>query len=565
MEKGRVKAFRGRLTALGSAVIILALWFWQAWCAREQDLHEAEILVSWLARAAESQVDGTVRAIDGLLDEFADRINLKEWPDAELQRWFSIRLDSIPEIRNIVVVDADFRVLGNSFGRDRVFSENLKALRPRNLLFPDADAMPSRKLLIGSPIISPVTGQPSIPMAKAIIRRDGTLDGWLIAGVRPEIFRDQLSAVVIEDQGGAALFGPGAVFLARVPEHENFIGRSFATNPLTDDILQAQPKGVRHFVSPADGHDKVVAYRKLDRFPLMLTVGLTTRTALARWHDQVQTEGMVLLILFTAIFWYASRYDRRTKENDGLAQQHQAARELAEKLLQERSHFFAAASHDLRQPVHAIRLLMNAATEVIHSSDGATNPDLADLIMETEASAAELSSFLDQVLDVSRLEAGKIVPSVVECPLGVIFNDLVLQLMRLADYGNVRFDCVSTSVWVKTDPILCRRALANLLTNAIKFAEGGNVLLGCRRRGDAVEIMVCDSGIGIPESDIDSIFEDFKQLGNNARQREKGIGLGLGIVQRILVMLDHPLKVRSKSGRGTAFSVLVPRAKHREA
>lgn len=302
----------------------------------------------------------------------------------------------------------------------------------------------------------------------------------------------------------------------------------------------------------------MVAYRRLERFPLFLAVGLTKDTALHHWRDQAMAEGVVLVVLFAVLLWLAHLYDRRAGVERRLARQNAAGREMAERILVERTRFFAAASHDLRQPVHTLRLLTAALVEAVRAEKGGVADELGELVADIDGSSADLADFLEELLDVSRLEAGAVVPAIVDCDLQPIFDELLHQFQPVADMAGIMLHVVPTSCRVRTDPILCRRVLANLLSNAIKFADGGAVLLGCRRRGACVEIVVADNGVGIAEQDREAIFDDFRQLGHQCGAR-KGVGLGLAIVRRIVAVLGHPLHVQSQPGRGSLFSLRVPR------
>ncbi|HLO76824.1 MAG TPA: sensor histidine kinase [Magnetospirillum sp.] len=540
-------------------VIVLSLWAGQASRNREIDLDRAEVLVGSLATVAENQVDGTMRTIDAFLSEAANRVVPGHRTEAEVQDWLAVRLEGIPEIRHVVIADAAYGVIGKPFGRDPIISSApLEGVADRDFIERTKGGAGSNELVISRPRVSPLSGLAVIPMAKAMQDARGRIIGWVIAEVRPEVFRDQLASVSIEEEGGAALFGQGAVFLARVPRHEHFLGYSFANNPLTDEVVRAQPKGVRRFVSPADGHAKVVAYRQLERFPLLLTVGVTEDTALKRWRKQLQGEGVVIVVFFAIIFWVAHVHDRRSGLHRQLAQHNVARREKAERLLEERTRFFAEASHDLRQPVHTLRLLTAAMKDMLGDGNGLSAQEFSELVAEVEAAGANLSDFIGELLDISRFEAGAIQAAISECRLQPIFDDLIRQFQPLADTADVRLHVVPTSCVVTTDPVLFRRVLCNLLSNAIKFADGGAVLLGCRRRGGEVLVQVCDSGVGIPAESIALIFEDFHQLDNAAGRREHGVGLGLAIVRRILRLLSHPLEVRSVVGKGTIFSVTLP-------
>jgi two-component system CheB/CheR fusion protein len=175
-----------------------------------------------------------------------------------------------------------------------------------------------------------------------------------------------------------------------------------------------------------------------------------------------------------------------------------------------------------------------------------------------KGSVTNLADQLNALLDVSRLEAGVIIPSVRDISLGGLLSDLHRQFQREAVLAGVRLRVVATSCDIRTDPVLLRRVLVNLVSNAIKFAEGGAVLVGVRRRGADLHILVCDTGKGIPEDSLHLIFEEFRQIGNDARQKSKGLGLGLSIVRRLCGLLAHPLQVSSSVGRGTTFSIAVP-------
>src|SRR6202035_5646060 len=117
---------------------------------------------------------------------------------------------------------------------------------------------------------------------------------------------------------------------------------------------------------------------------------------------------------------------------------------------------------------------------------------------------------------------------------------------------------VESGLNVRSDPRLLAQMIGNLVSNAVKYTEAGTVLLGCRRRGDKLRIEVWDTGIGIPAEQLSAIFEEFHQLGNPARERSKGVGLGLAIVQRLADLLGHAIDVRSRPGKGSMFSVEVP-------
>ncbi|CCQ73655.1 Putative histidine kinase with signal transduction response regulator domain [Magnetospira sp. QH-2] len=227
------------------------------------------------------------------------------------------------------------------------------------------------------------------------------------------------------------------------------------------------------------------------------------------------------------------------------------AREAAEQSSAAKSRFLAAASHDLRQPLQAITLFLSVLSE------GATPAQQPKLIEKTRLSVDSLRGILDRVLDMSKLEAGLISPQMRATPIAPLMRRLAEEFTALSASKNLDFRFIPSSVTVQTDEALLDTLLRNLLSNAVKFTEEGRILLGARRRPDSLEIQVWDTGIGIPEDKTDSVFEEFYQIGNEERDRNKGLGLGLSIVKRMALLLNHPIQFRSHPDRGTMFSIVL--------
>jgi signal transduction histidine kinase/CheY-like chemotaxis protein len=226
-------------------------------------------------------------------------------------------------------------------------------------------------------------------------------------------------------------------------------------------------------------------------------------------------------------------------------------RELEEANLA-KSKFLAAASHDLRQPLHAIHLLIGALR---HEQ----NPAAATAVVEDlGASAQSLEELLNELLDISKLEAGMFEPQPGVFALQEVFQGLERELRPIANEKGIELGFVATRVKVRSDPQMLARILRNIITNAVRYTDRGAVLVGCRRRGDHVAIAVHDTGPGIAPEHHEAIFREFYQLGNPERDRRKGLGLGLAIVDRLSQLLDHSVTLRSDMGRGTTFFVEVP-------
>ncbi len=241
----------------------------------------------------------------------------------------------------------------------------------------------------------------------------------------------------------------------------------------------------------------------------------------------------------------------RAKVEDALRD----AKHEADQANQSKTRFLAAASHDLLQPLNAARLFSSALSQQPHLT-----PDQEHLIERLEGSIGSAEELLSALLDISRLDAGAMATDVREFAVADLLDPLHAEFSAVARDRGLRLDLVPSSATVVSDPKLLRRVLQNFISNALRYTETGRVVLGCRRREGHLSVQVWDSGVGIPEEQIESIFREFHRLEPSRRSRERGLGLGLAIVDRIARMLDHVVTVQSIVGQGTVFSISVPLA-----
>lgn len=224
-----------------------------------------------------------------------------------------------------------------------------------------------------------------------------------------------------------------------------------------------------------------------------------------------------------------------------------------------KSRFFAAANHDLRQPLQAMSLYLGVLQPTRSQAANADDQQAATLARLRQCMAA-LDGLVVSLLDFSRLEAGQVKPEPRAVPLQPLLDRLAGMYEAVARQKDLQLRVRPTAAWARTDPVLLERALANLLANAIRYTHSGGVLLGVRRRGGALCVCVVDTGIGIPEHARDAIYEEFVQLNNPVRDAVQGHGLGLSTVRRIAMLLEHPLDLRSREGRGSIFTLHMPEA-----
>jgi signal transduction histidine kinase/CheY-like chemotaxis protein len=217
-----------------------------------------------------------------------------------------------------------------------------------------------------------------------------------------------------------------------------------------------------------------------------------------------------------------------------------------------KSRFLAAASHDLRQPLHALGLFVAQLRGHMKSAEG------GGLVERIDAAVGAMNELFNALLDISKLDAGVLSTTIIDFPIARLLKRIESTFTEAAREKGLSFKLVPSSAWVRSDLILLERIVLNLVSNAVRYTASGGVLVGCRRRGDTVRIEVWDSGPGIPEDQRRNIFGEFYRLaGNNVHG---GLGLGLAIVDRLCGLLDHPIELTSTLGKGSRFAVTVPAA-----
>jgi signal transduction histidine kinase len=230
------------------------------------------------------------------------------------------------------------------------------------------------------------------------------------------------------------------------------------------------------------------------------------------------------------------------------------AQRSAEQANRMKSKFFAAASHDLRQPMHALTLFV----DVLKNRE--LDPQTTHLVAQVEQSVEVLGSMFDALLDISRLDAGVVQPRYENFLLQPLLDRMYAEFSWLALDKGLRFEIAHCDAVVHSDPLLLERILRNLISNAIRYTERGEVAVSCEEVPDGIRIEVRDSGIGIAPEHLPHIFEEYYQVGNRQRDRSKGLGLGLAIVRRLEQLLGYRMTLDSAPGKGSRFVFVVPPA-----
>ncbi|MBX3627318.1 MAG: hybrid sensor histidine kinase/response regulator [Rhizobacter sp.] len=231
------------------------------------------------------------------------------------------------------------------------------------------------------------------------------------------------------------------------------------------------------------------------------------------------------------------------------------ARHEAEVANRAKTQFFAAASHDLRQPLHAMGLLAEALSQRSHDKE------LAPLVASINGSVDALEGLFSELLDITKIDSGAVTVSPEHFAAGELFRKLRLHFEPVAFDKGLSLRFRGGEQVLHADPVLVERILRNLVSNAVRYTHDGSVLVSCRRRGERVQLQVWDTGVGIPADERERIFEEFYQVADTQAQvpqERKGLGLGLSIAQRLAALMQAPLGLRSEPGRGSVFTLELP-------
>jgi signal transduction histidine kinase len=242
----------------------------------------------------------------------------------------------------------------------------------------------------------------------------------------------------------------------------------------------------------------------------------------------------------------------------------QAAQHAAEALVRVKSEFLCLAAHDISQPVQSLELVINAMGQALAAPTecGSKLAEISRLAAQANVALARMRELVRMLLEIARLESGTVRVHAEPVPVTEVFGYLERQFAPLARARALAFETESADHLVETDPTLLRGMLANLLANALRYTQRGEVRLASVPAGDGrLHLLVRDTGIGIPRSELASIFEDFRRLDEAERLTSEGFGLGLGLVRRLSGLLGLPVHVDSAIGRGSTFAIEIPPAK----
>jgi len=323
---------------------------------------------------------------------------------------------------------------------------------------------------------------------------------------------------------------------AQLPRIERAIRVLTPTDEAGYQMLRADLERIRSAL-----HDIVLSVMAHD-------TAVENKERMIRSYTEIFASFMLVIVCGSLLLMMLLRELRGSSRL--LEQSQQAAREAAE-ANRSKSRFLAAASHDLRQPLNALSLLLGLLRSRVK------DPSSEELIERGQESLARIAKQLDSYLDITKLDTGRIPVERTAVPVGAMFRRLADMFVEEAQRKGLRLRVVDCNLRVDSDSFLLERILTNLVANAIRYTERGSVLIGARRRGSEIRIDVIDTGPGIAPEHQAAVFDEFFQIANPGREYAEGHGLGLSIVRRLVALLGHRLELQSTPGRGSRFSVVL--------
>lgn len=581
-----MRALRSYLAVLIVGVILPGVAFglvasW--WLAAEMRLN-TERQAQRIVEAAAGNVAEHLRLVTAALNVLARSPPLEKGDLAETYR-FAASL-AVDLGQHIGVATADGQQL---FNTRRPFGAKLP---PRSHPASYTRALESGRPSVSNVIIGAITKKPLITIDVPVTSSRGPL----VLGTSTDVgtIGAVLSRTKLEPGWKAAVVDGEGRFIARTLDPEKFAGQSAAPEVVAIAKSDQQRGAFRDRSS--EGDDLFSFFSKIPGTNWMVVIGTPEPLLLAPVRGPLAmlaaaaaaAIGLTLLVALTLGRRLNSAARRLTEEAYALgrgedpppprpsiaefeqvslvlreaarlSRERQAellvAREAAEQSVAAKNRLFAAANHDLRQPLHSSGLCIELLRQIT------TDPKQRYILEQLELAQASMTNLVGALLDIAKMDADAQIPEAVAVSLANLTAELVTECRPAAEDKGLSLRLRhSPDVMVVTDPALLGRILRNLIHNAIRYTETGGVLVAYRRRGDAVCVEVWDSGIGIPPDRLDLIWEEFYQVGEARQNGAKGLGLGLAIVWRLAKIMGYRVEVRSRPGHGSMFRVVMPDA-----
>lgn len=565
------------IVALVSTVTVLTVFLGDLLVSRQRDIAAGERRLEHFSIMMAEHTARSFEAVDVLLRETASDLsqNRGNWVDWEpAQGWVYIaqrHSRAMPQLRDLAIFDrhGNQRFISTYFPPPKI---NVKDRPYFTALENGAEASNF------GPYIGRISGRYTYTLTRRIIDDNRRFTGIVFAAIEPAYLQDFCWSNRLSDDFETVLVNNKLQIIASCRPTDLSRQSPILGTMATETLFSGQLGDLDPSTGLASGNGLHVSVSIVPGFSeLRILTAIPEKTLIAGWHNRLFELGtlslLVTIVLVVGALLVRRQVGDMTSITEELAASHEhleeriktataelaSQKDAAERANKAKSRFLAAASHDLRQPLHALSLF---AADLQRQLRGGKTQELPHIAEQIATSTHVLGELLDSLLDISRLDVAGIKPDIRAFALDPIFERLMASFRRAAADRNMTLRIRPTVLWLVSDPVLIERMLANLIANAIRYTPpGGRIFVGARRRGSDVQIDVRDNGAGIAPEHQAAIFAEFYQVGNTAREQNKGLGLGLSIVDRLARALHVTVSLNSRVGGGTTFMLRLAAAR----
>ena len=548
-------------TAGAVAAALIGMFAWMSWHAYEIVLDDAYDSSSNLALSVDQFVARTIETIDLSLRVVIDDVERGEAYAPEAMRsLLAARLKSQPQITGLAVIDADGRVRASLKQFPPAASRVAEAA-----WFRLARAEPGVHVVLGDPSGTHADGKQVI-LSRRFLRPDGSFAGVVAATLSRDYMQQFFYTLKIGEEGIIVVSTSDGTVLVRRPHLDGYIGKSFALSPLFKDWLPIASSGVFPMRYRVDGRWRIVGYQRVEKLPLVVQVALSRGEVLAHWRSTTLAQGGVAAALLIVFSLMALRLHRelsaRMLAHERLSTtvtELDHARLAAEESSRVKSQFMAHMSHELRTPLNAI---IGFSEMIRDALMGPVSTRYRDYARDIHSSGSHLLRLINDVLDLSKVEAGRLELKEEEVDLTKLVGDCRrLVADRVAAGGLVLAAELPPSLpAIRGDELRLKQIVLNLLSNAVKFTHpGGRITLAAGATAEGgIALSIRDTGIGMAPEEIPVALEPFRQLDSAFNRRFEGTGLGLPLARRLAELHGATLSLESVKGEGTFATLALP-------
>lgn len=564
------------LVALLGTLTVLLVFLTDLFISYQRDIDSGEKRLQQFSVMMAEHTARAFEAVDLLVKEIATdlTVNRADWPKWEAQRgWEYIaqrHSRAMPQLRDLIVFDEK----GNQRFVSSYFPTPLINVRDRPYFTALEEGAPWSTY---GPYVDRNSGRYTYAIAHRLTSPQSTFGGVAFASIEPGYMQDFCWANRLADDFDAVLTNSRLEIIAScrpadLSTRSGILGRLAGSS-----LFSGRPAGLIPESGTARGKGLLISTTPVPGFPdLRMVAMMPTDSVLVSWRNRLFEIGTLGIMLSALLFFGAVLVRRQVRDLRSMAEALADSRDLLEERIDQataalaaekdaaeranaaKSRFLAAASHDLRQPLHALSLF---TTDIQRQAAAGKLREVPRIAEQIAASTQTLGDMLNALLDISRLDIDGVRANFQAFPLAQLFQRLHDAFFRQAEAHQLRLRFHPTGYHVYSDPQLLERMLGNLIANALRYTPaGGSVLVGARNLDGQIRIEVRDSGIGIAREHRAAIFAEFYQVANVAREQDGGLGLGLSIVQRLAKGLGIEVSLKSEIGDGTTFALLLERA-----